>query len=108
MCCSKVKYIFRNVPFAVGKGPGLICIEDGEEILFGEGPEGKQLEGPNPVLCNIHLALARVMKMSGAAEVIMQLIEDADDSDFPQSYVASQEFCDTLNAKLLLTGVCIL
>jgi hypothetical protein len=44
--------------------------------------------------------------MSGAAEVIMQLMEDADDSDFPQNYLASIEFCGTLDAKLLLTGFC--
>ena len=86
----------------------MIDINDGGEILFGEGPDGKQLEGPKPVLRNIHLAVARVMNMSGAAEVIMQLMQDADDSDFPQSYVASQEFCDILDAKLLLAGVCTL
>jgi hypothetical protein len=72
--------------------------------LFGEGPEGKQLEGPKPVLCNLHLAVARVMSMSGAAKVIMQLMEDADDLDFPHNYVASKEFCDILDAKLLLAG----
>jgi hypothetical protein len=104
----QVKYIFQNVPTAPGKGPGLISVLHGGEILFQAGPERKQLEGPKPMLCNLHLAVARVLHMSGAAEVIMLMTEDADDSDVPQSYVASVEFCDTLDAKLLLTGLCTL
>ena len=60
--------------------------------------------GPLPSLCNLQLALARVLKMSGAAELIAQIIEDGDDSDFPHVYVASPAFCDVLTAKLLASG----
>ena len=42
------------------------------------------------------------MRMSGAVKVISQLIEDADDSDFPHVYLASDDFCDILKAKLVL------
>jgi hypothetical protein len=56
------------------------------------------------LLCNLQLAAARVLKMSGAADIIAQLMEDADDSDYPHSFIASEDFCDILDAKLLLTG----
>jgi hypothetical protein len=42
--------------------------------------------------------------MSGAADIILQLMEDADDSEFPHSFLASEDFCDILDAKLLLKG----
>jgi hypothetical protein len=44
------------------------------------------------------------LQMSGAAEVIMQCVEDGDASDFPHVYIASSDFCDILAAKLLLSG----
>ena len=60
--------------------------------------------GPLPLFCNLRLAVARVLKMSGAAELIAQIIEEGDDSDFPHIYVASPAFCDVLTAKLLASG----
>ena len=42
--------------------------------------------------------------MSGAGELIAQLVDDADDSHFPHVYLASNEFCDILTAKLFLLG----
>jgi hypothetical protein len=48
--------------------------------------------------------LPRILKMSGAADIIMQWMEDGDDSDFPHVYIASSDFCDILAAKLLLSG----
>jgi hypothetical protein len=59
------------------------------------------------LLCNLKLAVARVLKMSGAADIIAQLMEDADDSDFPHSFIASEDFCDILDAKLLLKDTCV-
>jgi len=59
------------------------------------------------LLCNLQLAVARVLKTSGAADIIGQLMEDADDSDFPHSFLASEYFCDILDAKLLLEGTCV-
>jgi hypothetical protein len=110
-CCYhllvyKVKYIYRRVrvPPTTEPGPGIICLRDGDEIKFGGGPDGKTLRGPSPLLGNLQLAVARVMKMSGAAELIAQWKDDADDSDFPHIYVASEEFCSVLDAQLLLSG----
>jgi hypothetical protein len=45
--------------------------------------------------------------MSGAADIVAQLMEDADDSDFPHSFIASEDFCDILDAQLLLKDTCM-
>jgi hypothetical protein len=34
-------------------------------------------------------------------------MEVADDSDFPHSFLASENFCNILDAKLLLEGICV-
>ena len=100
----KVTYIYRTIPKSTEIGPGLIRLRDGDSITFGNGPEGSQLEGPCALLCNLQLAVARVLMMSGAAELIAQIMEDGDDSDFAHSYVASPAFCDVLDAQLLASG----
>ena len=80
-------------------------MRDGDRITFGRGLEAARLgSGPDPLLCNLKLAVAWVLKMSGAAEVIAQLMEDGDDSDFPRVYIASPAFCNILTAKLLVSG----
>jgi hypothetical protein len=56
------------------------------------------------LLCNLQLAVARVLKTSGAAEMIDQWKEEGDDSDFPHVYLALTAFCNILDAKLLLSG----
>ena len=61
----KAKYIYRRVPYKTVKGPGFICLCDGDQIVFGGGPEAAQLgPGPNPLLCNLQLAVARVLRMT--------------------------------------------
>jgi hypothetical protein len=101
----KVKYIYRRVPYFPEKGPGFIRCCDGDQVVFGGGPEAARLgSGPNPSLCNLQLAVARVLRMSGAAEVITQMIKDGDDSDFPHVYIASPAFCNILTAQLQLAG----
>jgi len=42
--------------------------------------------------------------MSGAADIIMQWKDEADDEDIPHNFIASEEFCNILDAKLLLSG----
>jgi hypothetical protein len=102
----KVKYIYRRVPYSPDAGPAGINLRDGDEIRFGGGVKGERLgRGPLPLLCNVQLAVARVLHMSGAAEVVMQLKRDADDSDTPHVYVASDYFRDILDAKLLLQSI---
>jgi len=98
-------YIYRRVPSSPERGPGFITFHDGEEIAFGRGPEAAHLgPGPNPVLCNLQLAVARVLRMSGAAGLIAQIMEDGDDSDFTRAYISSPAFCDVLTARLLTSG----
>jgi hypothetical protein len=100
----KVEYIYRNVP-QTNSSPMLVGLQDGDEIKFGEGPDGALLgQGPHPLLCNLHLAIARMLKMSGATDVIAQWKHDANDGDFPHVYLASEEFCKMLDAQLLLSG----
>ena len=101
----KVTYIYRRIPLSTTAGPGFIRLRDGDPIAFGQGPEAERLgTGPLPLLCNLQLAVARVFSMSGAAELIAQIIEEGDDSDFAHIYVASPAFCDVLTAKLLASG----
>jgi hypothetical protein len=101
-----VKYIFRRVPYSPKVGPASVTLQDGDEIHFGRGKDAKKLGGgPLPLLFNVQLAIACVLHMSGAAEVIRQLTEDADDSDFPHAYISSDYFYDILNSKLLLHSI---
>src|SRR6266576_822376 len=101
----KVTYIYRRIPHETEVGPGFIRFRDGDPITFGKGPEAGRLGmGPHPLLCNLQLAVARALNMSGAAELIAQIIEKGDDSDFAHIYVASPAFCDVLTAQLLASG----
>ncbi|KAK9323689.1 hypothetical protein V1517DRAFT_319572 [Lipomyces orientalis] len=47
---------------------------EGEELFFGQGPE--QVALPSALLCNIQLAVGRVLRASGAAEAIDKILED--------------------------------
>ncbi|KAJ8097629.1 hypothetical protein POJ06DRAFT_261939 [Lipomyces tetrasporus] len=50
---------------------------DGEELLFGQGPEHVAL--PSALLCNIRLAVGRVLRACGAAETIDKILQDEED-----------------------------
>ncbi|KAF5376931.1 hypothetical protein D9615_007199 [Tricholomella constricta] len=103
---GKVEFVYIRVPINLKIGPASITLRDGDLIKFGLGTEGSRHGGgPLPLLCNLQLAVARVLKMSGAAKVISQLMEDADDSDCPQNFLSSNDLCDILDAKLLLKGI---
>lgn len=85
--------------------PGLIDLSEGEEIRFGEGTAGESLHyGPKPELCNLQLAIARVLKMSGAADVILEWKDEMDDEGCHSLFITSEEDCDMLHTKLLLSG----
>ncbi|KAF8576916.1 hypothetical protein K439DRAFT_1622503 [Ramaria rubella] len=94
----------RNTPTVIeDPGPGFILLKDGDEIDFGQGPEGEKLgNGPLPLLCNLHLAVARAILMSDAADTVTQWMDEADDSDCPHVYLASDPFFKILTAKLHL------
>jgi len=86
-------------------GPGFIKLREGDEICFGRGVEGKTLKtGPIPRLCNLQLAVARVLKMSGAADIILEWKDQADDNGLFRLFISSEEICDMVDAKLLLSG----
>ncbi len=78
---------------------------EGDEIQFRGGLEGNQLNtGPIARLCNLQLAVARVLKMSGAADIILKWKDEADDDGISRLQLASDEFCDILSAKLSLSS----
>ncbi|KIM40955.1 hypothetical protein M413DRAFT_28062 [Hebeloma cylindrosporum] len=98
---GKVKYIFRIIA-DYSPSSDHIKFKDGDEIRFGEG-EGFP-RGPIPELCNLHYAVARALRRSGAASMIARL-EDADTPDFPIELTEEEgEFADTLTARLLECG----
>ncbi|KAG8220693.1 hypothetical protein J3R82DRAFT_2985 [Butyriboletus roseoflavus] len=85
--------------------PVFIALKEGDEIQFGKGSEGKKLNnGPNPILYNLQLAAARVLKMSGAADITLQWKDHADDDGCYPLFIDSEEYCDMFDAKLLLSG----
>jgi len=43
--------------------------QDGDEIEFGKGTD-PSIDFPDPRICNLHLAVARVFAASGFAEVV--------------------------------------
>ncbi|KAK9372527.1 uncharacterized protein V1513DRAFT_451970 [Lipomyces chichibuensis] len=49
--------------------------DDGDEIVFGRQ---SQHALPSPLLCNLHLAVGRVLHASGAAEAIDKILQDED------------------------------
>jgi hypothetical protein len=76
--CSQVKYIYRRNPTSSSPGPGYIKLCDGDEIKFGAGLDGETIGTPLPSFCNLQLAIGRVLRASGTAEVIAQMKYDAD------------------------------
>ncbi|KAK9235558.1 hypothetical protein V1525DRAFT_348075, partial [Lipomyces kononenkoae] len=52
---------------------------DGDEICFAIGPEGNHIAVPDGELLNIHLAIGRVLRASGAGEIISRILKDEDD-----------------------------
>ena len=89
--------------------PEFATLREGDEIRFGQGDEGEKLNnGPIPVLCNLKLAVARVLKMSGAADIILEWKDHADDDGCCRLFITSEEFCDMLDAKLFLSGRAVL
>jgi len=74
---NKWKYYFRVV--RAEDVAATIKLDDGDEIEFGKGTSGDIIALPNPWICNLHLAIARVFAASGAAEVFDKYLEDDED-----------------------------
>jgi hypothetical protein len=99
----QVTYTFRKLLRSNYPGPGHIRLRDGDGVPFGKGKDVGHLGGePLPALCNLRYSICRILRMSCAADVIAQLEDDADDSDFLHVYLASTDFANILTAKLLL------
>jgi hypothetical protein len=83
----------------------IFSLKDGNEIKFGRGsgidltPNSESHFLPSPLLCNIHLAVARAVQNTGALDLIEQIAEDADDT---QSVMTQEQFSEALTAKLVL------
>ncbi|KAG6915812.1 hypothetical protein DXG01_009686 [Tephrocybe rancida] len=102
---SPASYYFKTFEPEHEHRAGSVFLRDGDEILFGQGPEGAQhRNGPNPLLCNLRLAVGRALHTSGAAEFISELMDDADDIDCPHEAVKDKDFHEVLSAKLLICG----
>jgi hypothetical protein len=48
-------------------------------MLFGRGDDCDDIAPPDPHICNLHLAIARVSAASGAAEMFDEYVNDDDD-----------------------------
>ncbi|KAK9357537.1 hypothetical protein V1504DRAFT_54829 [Lipomyces starkeyi] len=53
--------------------------QDGEEVVFGMGPQGHEIDLPDGELFNIHLAIGKVLHASGAGEIINKILQDEED-----------------------------
>ena len=53
-----------------------IPLDDGDEIEFGRGGGGDEIALPDPRICNLHLAVARVSAASGAADVFDRYLDE--------------------------------
>ena len=49
--------------------------QDGDEVEFGKGTDAS-IDFPDPRICNLHLAVARVFAASGFAEVVEKYKKD--------------------------------
>lgn len=77
-------YIFRQT----GLEFSFQQLKDGDEMLFGEqlGPTKQATRSevlPDPLLCSIHLAIAKLMRLSGAAGVLIGMCEDLEEDYMP-------------------------
>lgn len=70
-------------------------IQDGDEINFGRGADGAVIALPDPRLCNLHLAVARVFAASGFAELVDKIYRDNDGE-------APTDFGDDLSRRLAM------
>ncbi|KAK9243166.1 hypothetical protein V1506DRAFT_581166, partial [Lipomyces tetrasporus] len=73
------QYQLRKVVESEARGPFISQCQDGEEVIFGTGPRGREIDLPDGELFNIHLAIARVLHASGAGECINKILRDEED-----------------------------
>lgn len=59
-----------------------IPLDDGDEIRFGRGIAGDAVRLPDPRICDLHLAVARVFAASGAADVFDRYLDDDEEDRY--------------------------
>ena len=74
-------------------------LNDGDEMEFGKEDVGNEIDLPDPRLCNLHLAVARVFAASGFAEVIDKVLEDSEGG------APATTFGDELEDRLAIAAV---
>ncbi|KAK9372948.1 uncharacterized protein V1513DRAFT_427024 [Lipomyces chichibuensis] len=72
--CQNGRYFLRILVQSQSLPSSVSRHLEGEELFFGQGPE--QVTLPSALLCNIQLAVGRVLRASGAAETIAKILED--------------------------------
>ena len=77
------------------------------EIIFGGGIGSSRVPLPDPMICNLHLAIARVSYASGASEVFDQFLDDDDEDacDVPV-YLGGPFVSDDVLMRRLETLAC--
>ncbi|KAK9494038.1 hypothetical protein V1508DRAFT_445071 [Lipomyces doorenjongii] len=78
--CQSDRYFLRMLVQRWSLPPTFSRHFEGEELLFGQGPE--QVALPSARLCNIQLAVGRVLRASGAADAIDKILEDEEDLSY--------------------------
>ena len=72
-----------------------MSLVDGDIMEFGKGEDGDSIDLPDPRLCNLHLAVARVYAASGFAEVVDEILEDDEGDE------SALDFLDDLSCRPL-------
>ncbi|KAK9368253.1 hypothetical protein V1509DRAFT_609772 [Lipomyces kononenkoae] len=72
--CQDDRYFLRMLVPTWSQPPTVSRHLEGGELFFGQGPA--QVALPSALLCNIQLAVGRVLRASGAAEAIDKILED--------------------------------
>ncbi|KAG9031076.1 hypothetical protein FRB95_003187 [Tulasnella sp. JGI-2019a] len=67
---------------------------DGRVVTFNHNPDEDDIR-PHPLLCNIHLAVCRLVDMSGAVEVLNAMFQD-DEGDVIIPCLGLSHNCDEL------------
>ncbi|KAK9359376.1 hypothetical protein V1504DRAFT_470387 [Lipomyces starkeyi] len=76
---------------------------DGEEVIFGTGPRGHEIDLPDGELFNIHLTIAKVPYASGAGDVTSKILQD--EEDFNEGIVEDEASAARISAFAVRTAM---
>ena len=89
--------IGQNLAFSVN-------LADSDEIKFGTGARASLVEMPSPLICNLRLAVARILHVCGAADVFDAFEEEFDDSHFAHGLHFG---CDIVSDDFLMDAIVV-